>query len=222
MAHRQPERRARKVESALTARYGAAEKARLDPLDELILTVLSQNTSDTNRDRAWEELRKAYSSWSEVLEEGVDRLTDTIRPSGLAVQKSRTIMRILERLSVEGAPDLEHVRQMADDEALDYLTAIKGVGLKTAACVLCFSLGRPILPVDTHVHRVARRLGLTPPEASRDKAHDVLNAVVPPDLRFSLHIQLIRHGRAVCTARRPDCGRCGLADLCPRVGVEAA
>ena len=222
MAHLEPEWLARQVESRLQATYGQATKNRLDPLDELILTVLSQNTSDTNRDRAWGALRRTYSDWSEVLQQGPDLLMETIRPAGLAEQKGRTILRILELLSDAGIPNLEHLTEMSDDEALEYLTAIKGVGLKTAACVLCFSLERPVMPVDTHVHRVARRLGLIPPKASRDAAHDLLNLAVAPDLRFSLHIQLIRHGRAVCTARRPDCGSCELASLCPRVGVENA
>jgi endonuclease-3 len=218
--NRRPERLAQQVESTLEARYGIARKTRLDPLDELILTVLSQNTSDTNRDRAWEELQRTYSGWSEVLEEGPERLTETIRPAGLAKQKGLTIFRILDLLGGEDAPSLDHLRKMPDGEALSYLTEIKGVGLKTAACVLCFSLERPVMPVDTHVHRVARRLGLVPPNATRDAAHDVLNAVVPPDLRFSLHVQLIRHGRATCRARRAACDRCELVGICPRVGVE--
>ena len=221
MANREPERLARQVEEVLTARYGAARKARLDPLDELILTVLSQNTSDTNRDRAWTELRQAYSGWEEVRKEGPERLAATIRPAGLAEQKGRTILRILDLLSDGSPPSLDHLQRMSDDEAIDYLTDIKGVGLKTAACVLCFSLGRPIMPVDTHVHRVARRLGWVSATATRDAAHAELNALVPPDLRFSLHVQLIRHGRSTCRARRPDCGRCELAGICPRVGVES-
>jgi endonuclease-3 len=222
VGNERPERLARQVESTLKVRYGEARRNRLDPLDELILTVLSQNTSDANRDRAWEELQHVYSAWSEVLEDGPDRLTETIRPAGLAKQKSDTILRILKLLDGGGTPSLDHLREMPDGEALDYLTGIKGVGLKTAACVLCFSLERPIMPVDTHVHRVARRLGLVPPKATRDAAHDVLNSVVPPDLRFSLHVQLIRHGRSTCRARHADCDRCELAKVCPRVGVGDA
>ena len=117
-------------------------------------------------------------------------------------------------------PSLDHLRELPDDRALDYLTSIKGVGTKTAACVLCFSLGRPVMPVDTHVHRLAKRLGLVPPNASPEKAHEILNEIVAPDLRFSLHVQLIRHGRSTCRARRPECGRCEIAGICPRIGVN--
>lgn len=209
-----------RIESELRDSYGIAEKPRLDPLDELILTILSQNTSDVNRDRAWANLQESYGGWDEVRARGREPLEQTIRSAGLAAQKSETILRVLEALGEEGAPSLDHLRDLPDDRALDYLTSIKGVGTKTAACVLCFSLGRPVMPVDTHVHRLAKRLGLVPPNASPEKAHEILNAIVAPDLRFSLHVQLIRHGRSTCRARRPECGRCAIAELCPRIGVS--
>jgi endonuclease-3 len=180
-----------RIESELRDSYGIAEKPRLDPLDELILTILSQNTSDVNRDRAWANLQASYGGWDEVRAGGREALEHTIRSAGLAAQKSETILRVLEALGEEGA-----------------------------ACVLCFSLGRPVMPVDTHVHRLAKRLGLVPPKASPEKAHEILNAIVAPDLRFSLHVQLIRHGRSTCRARRPECGRCAIAQLCPRIGVS--
>ena len=217
-----PERGARlaeRVESELRTSYGPARKPRLDPLDELVLTILSQNTSDVNRDRAWENLKGTYAGWGEVLEGGRERLERTIRPAGLAAQKSATILRALETLGENGVPSLDHLHEMSDEVALSHLTAIKGVGTKTAACVLCFALGRPVMPVDTHVHRMARRLGLVPPNASPEVAHQVLNEVVPPGVRFSLHVQLIRHGRATCRARRPACDQCELAKICPRIGV---
>lgn len=209
-----------RIESELRDSYGIAEKPRLDPLDELILTILSQNTSDVNRDRAWANLQESYGGWDEVRARGREPLEQTIRSAGLAAQKSETILRVLEALDKEGSPSLDHLRHLPDDRALDYLTSIKGVGTKTAACVLCFSLGRPVMPVDTHVHRLAKRLGLVPPNASPEKAHEILNAIVAPDLRFSLHVQLIRHGRSTCRARRPECGRCAIAELCPRIGVS--
>lgn len=211
--------RVRQIESRLGERYGAAEKPRVDPLDELIHTILSQNTSDTNRDRAWSSLREEYGSWEEVLEDGAERLERTIRVAGLAQGKAATILRALRWSSDGGSPSLERLRTMSDEEALRYLTAIKGVGTKTAACVLCFSLGRPVMPVDTHVHRVSRRLGLVPDRATPERAYEVLNEIVPPELRFSLHLQLIRHGRETCRSRTPACPGCVLLDLCPRVGL---
>lgn len=215
-----PGRLAERVESRLRTRYGASRKPRLDPLDELILTILSQNTSDGNRDRAWERLRKTFADWDEVQRSDPEQLEGVIRPAGLAAQKSRTILRALAAASGDGAPSLDHLEEMPDDQALRYLTAIKGVGTKTAACVLCFAMGRPVMPVDTHVHRLARRLGLVPPNASPERTHTVLNELVPVDLRFSLHVQLVRHGRLTCRARTPECHSCPLEDLCPKVGVE--
>lgn len=213
-------RLAERVESVLRATYGEAQKPRLDPLDELILTILSQNTSDVNRDRAWTKLQERYEGWHEVLAEGRAQLEGTIRTAGLAAQKSETIIRVLETLGGTGVPNLDNLRDLSDNEALEFLTSIKGVGTKTAACVLCFSLGRPVMPVDTHVHRLAKRLGLVPAKASPERAHELLNQTVSPDLRFSLHVQLIRHGRTTCRARHPECGRCVIAGLCPRVGVN--
>ncbi len=219
---RSPARLATRVESRLRTRYGEPRKPRLDPLDELILTILSQNTSDGNRDRAWGRLRETFADWDEVRHSDPDRLEEAIRPAGLAAQKSRTILRALEAASAGGAPSLDQLEEMPDEQALRYLTAIKGVGTKTAACVLCFALGRPIIPVDTHVHRLARRLGLVPADASAERSHTLLNELVPRDLRFSLHVQLIRHGRSTCRARDPDCGTCPLRDICPRIGVDRA
>lgn len=118
-----------------------------------------------------------------------------------------------------GAPSLDHLDRMDDVEALDYLAGFHGVGVKTAACVLCFALERPVLPVDTHVDRVARRLGLAPERGGRDRVHRALNRDVPPELRRRLHLQLIRLGRDVCGARRAECDRCPVADLCPRIGL---
>lgn len=191
-----------------------------DPLDELILTILSQNTTDTNRDRAWERLRDAFDDWEEVRRAPRPRVEEAIRPAGLARQKTAAIRGVLEELRREvGAPHLDHLEEMDDAGALDYLAGFHGVGVKTAACVLCFALERPVLPVDTHVDRVARRLGLVPEGGGRDRVHRVLNREVPPELRRRLHLQLIRLGRDVCGARRAECDRCPVADLCPRVGL---
>lgn len=215
------EARVRRIEARLARAYGEPEKPRLDPLEELLLTILSQNTTDVNRDRAWGSLRERFEDWQEVRRAPRGRLEETIRVAGLARQKAGAIHAALERLEEEvGEPSLDHLHGMDDEEALEYLSDFRGVGVKTAACVLCFALGRPVLPVDTHVHRLGARLGLYPPDATAARAHEILNRTVPPDLRFRLHLHLIRHGRAVCTARRPACSSCVLQEVCPRVGVE--
>lgn len=210
-----------RLERRLDDAYGTPGKQRRDPLEELVLTILSQNTTDANRDRAWDALRTSFADWNEVRQAPRDLLERTIRVAGLAGQKAAAIQGALVRLAEEvGEPSLDHLGRMDDATALDYLSGFRGVGVKTAACVLCFSLRRPVLPVDTHVRRVSERLGLVPFGASAGRAHQVLNRVVPPDLRFRLHIQLIRHGRATCTARRPACDDCILEEECPRVGLE--
>ncbi len=214
--------RVREIEGRLTERYGPAERERFDPLDELLLTILSQNTNDGNRDLAYERLRERLPTWEDVRTAPRRRVESAIRPAGLGPQKARAIQEFLRALHAErGALSLDHLEGMADDEAIEYLTRFRGVGVKTAACVLCFSLGRPVMPVDTHVHRLARRLGLVPEKASAENAHEILNELVPPDFRFSFHIQLIRHGRRTCVARNPRCSTCVLSDLCPKVGVPA-
>lgn len=212
--------RVREIERRLRQRYGKPDKQRRPPLDELLLTILSQNTNDTNRDRAWEELRSRFGSWREVLEAERDELEDAIRVAGLAGQKAEAIHGVLATLDEKrGELSLDHLAELDDGEAMRYLESFHGVGTKTAACVLCFSLRRPVLPVDTHVRRVSERLGLIPEGAGAVEAHRVLQRTVPPELRFSLHLLLIRHGRATCGARRPACEACALEDLCPRVGV---
>lgn len=215
--------RIREIERRLRERHGEPGKPRRDPLDELILTILSQNTNDTNRDRAWRELRSRFASWREVLAANPRELEETIRVAGLAGQKGEAIRGVLERLDEErGRLTLDHLRKMDDAEAMTYLEGFRGVGTKTAACVLCFALRRPVLPVDTHVRRVSGRLGLVPEGTGSTRAHRILQQIVPPDLRFPLHLLLIRHGRATCTARRPDCEACVLEDVCPRTGVGEA
>jgi endonuclease-3 len=210
-----------RVAVTLAERYGLPMKPRLDPLDELILTILSQSTTDRNRDRAWDSLRQRYPAWDAVRLAPRDELEDTVRVAGLATQKAAAIQSALHRLVAEvGSESLDHLDALDDAAALDYLSDFQGVGIKTAACVLCFALGRPILPVDTHVHRVARRLGWIAPRATPPVAHHTLNDVVPDELRFALHIHLIQLGRETCTARRPRCHDCPLADECPRVGIE--
>lgn len=215
--------RIREIDERLGGEHGPPTKDRRDPLDELVLTILSQNTSDANRDRAWGRLRDRFRGWEEVRRADREALEEAIRPGGLAGQKAAAIHDLLDRLHEDrGEIGLGHLASMDDREAMDYLTDFRRVGTKTAACVLAFSLRRPVMPVDTHVDRVSRRLGLVPEGGGAAATHRVLNRDVPPDRRLPLHLLMIRHGRATCTARDPDCGGCCLADLCPRIGVEDA
>jgi len=205
----------------LEAEHGRTEKPRRDPLDELLFTILSQNTTDANRDRAWRRLRETFPNREAIRDADREALREVIRPAGLVRQKSAAIQGVLERLEEErGSLDLGHLEGMGDEEALEYLAGFSGVGVKTAACVLCFALRRPVIPVDTHVRRLAVRLGWAAEGSGAAAVHDVLNEEVPPQLRYRLHVALIAHGRATCTARSPDCGACVLAGSCPRVGVE--
>ena len=189
---------------------------RLDPVEELILTILSQNTSDVNRDRAWEAMRARFPTWERLAAAREGDLADAIRPGGLANTKAPRILAVLGEIRHrEGGFDLTWMREAPDEEVRAYLVSLPGVGPKTAACVLAFSLDRPALPVDTHVHRVAGRLGLLSPGTDAAAAHDILHELVPPEDRVAMHVGLIRHGRAVCRAGRPRCEDCVLNDLCP-------
>lgn len=190
------------------------------PLDELVRTILSQNTSDTNSDRAFAALREHFTDWNTVADAPVTEIEDAIRSGGLAQQKAPRIRSALRDIREHrGEIDLDFLSELPDDEALAFLESMDGVGPKTAACVLAFSLQRPIIPVDTHVHRVSKRLGLIGARTSAAKAHAELEAVVAPPDRVPLHVALIRHGREVCKARNPRCDDCVLGDVCPRVGV---
>lgn len=203
----------------LAARYGtpARSGARLDPVAELVLTVLAQNTADTNSHRAFVALRAAYPSWDAVLAAPTDELVDVIRPGGLAPTKSRRIQQVLAEVhdATDGTWDLGFLGEWPLEKARDWLVALPGIGRKTASIVLLFAFGRPALPVDTHVYRVAFRLGLLPPKTNLTRAHDLLEEVVPPESMYAAHVLFIGHGREVCRAPRPICGLCPLTDLCP-------
>ena len=189
---------------------------RLDPLEELILTILSQNTSDVNRDRAWEALRRRFPTWEALARARPRSVAAAIRPGGLSNTKAPRIVAVLREIQRrEGSFDLGWMRQATDQEVEEYLLSLPGVGPKTAACVLAFSLERPALPVDTHVARVATRLGFLAPGTPSAVAHRVMADLVPPGLRVSMHVGLIRHGRTICKAGRPRCEACPLRDLCP-------
>lgn len=176
-----------------------------------MLTILSQNTSDTNRDRAYALLRERFASWDEVRDAPLADVIEAIRPGGLAQQKAPRIQAVLREL---GGDDLAWLRDAPRERALDFLTALPGVGRKTAACVLIFSFDRPEIPVDTHVYRVGGRLGLFAARASFEAAHDEMLAIVDPEDAYELHMNLIRHGREVCRPR-PRCEECALRRMCP-------
>lgn len=197
--------------------YGRVEYPESGPvLDELIATVLSQNTTDANSSAAYDELVSRFPTWDAVRRARVDRLAATIRRAGLQQQKARCIQQILQTLwTRQGALTLEFVRDMAADEALEYLRGFPGVGPKTAACVLLFACRLPVLPVDTHVHRLSVRLGLVPTKTSAEKTHTLLACIVRGRQVLDFHVLLIRHGRRVCHAQRPDCPACALIDVCP-------
>jgi endonuclease III len=211
----------REVHRRLRSTYGPLDPPRrLGPVEELVLTILSQNTSDVNRDQAWSALRRRFPTWDQLARARPAQVADAIRPGGLSNVKAPRILAVLREIQTrEGDFDLSWMRDASDREVMEYLTSLTGVGPKTAACVLAFSLGRPALPVDTHVHRVAGRLGLVPPRATAAQAHPLLEAAVPPRLRVSMHVGLIRLGREICKAGRPLCEACPLQDLCPSAEI---
>jgi len=186
-----------------------------DPLSELILTVLSQNTADTNSGRAFVQLLRAYPSWHAIAEAPPLEVIATIQFGGLAQQKAPRIQAIL-RAVAERSPDmnLEFLEELPLEEARAWLRSLPGVGPKTAACVLLFALGRPALPVDTHVERVSKRLGLIPEKSTAEQAHTLLEELVEPADYYPFHMLLIKHGRRTCAARKPLCGKCPLLE-CP-------
>jgi endonuclease III len=192
------------------------------PIAELVLTVLSQSTNDRNRDVAYLGLRERFPSWEAVRDAPVDELEAAIRPGGISKVKSARIKQILQAIS-ETSPDgdlsLDWLPELSVEEAQRYLTNLPGVGRKTAACVLLFALGMHDVPVDTHVSRVSTRLGLFRPGAPFEEMHDVMLAFTPRGQELELHLNLLRHGRRTCHARRPACPECALERMCPKVGV---
>jgi endonuclease-3 len=188
------------------------------PLDELILTVLSQSTNDRNRDVAFFALRQRFASWEEVRDAPLADVELAIRPGGISRVKSQRIQQILRAI---GDPlSLDWIETAPLEQSRDALCALPGVGRKTAACVLLFSFGLPEVPVDTHVSRVATRLGLLRPGAPFEELHDQMLALTPPGAELELHVNLLRHGRRTCHSRSPECATCGLRRMCPRVGVR--
>jgi len=204
--------------------YGEpARRASDDPIRGLVGTILSQNTSDINSKRALENLTDAFPSWDAVLSAGLDEIEAAIRSGGLARQKAPTIQRALSAIvEHRGSIDATFLDDMADDDAMAFLTGIKGVGQKTAACVLLFDLERDVIPVDTHVHRVTRRIGLVPAATDAVRTQSVLEEQIAPGDRYAAHVLFIQHGRTICHARRPRCDACIVADLCDYASAAQA
>lgn len=217
-------KRAMLIDSKLTFEYGRKVRTEAeDPLDTLIETILSQNTSDVNSGRAFEALKKRYPAWSDILTAPQGELAQTIRSGGLAEIKARRIENVLRLLMKEqGALSLDFLGDMDGKDVEKWLTSIEGIGPKTAAIVLLFSLGRPAFPVDTHVFRVSKRLGLTGRASSRENAQRELEQLVPPDEYYNMHMNLIEHGRKRCRARKPLCDGCVVSGVCDylRIGLK--
>lgn len=207
---------AREIVQRLEQVYGTAKwQPRMEPLEELIHCILSQHTSDVNSFRAFEALRAAFPTWEAVLEAPMAQLASVIRVGGLANQKAPRIQAVLRAVKARSPSfEMSFLEQMETSEARRFLLSLPGIGPKCAAIVLCFSLGRPVIPVDTHVFRVSWRLGLIERSVGEAKAHERLQAQVPEEMAYSFHVALIRHGRTVCRASRPRCGKCVLRDLC--------
>ncbi|MSQ09680.1 MAG: endonuclease III [Dehalococcoidia bacterium] len=190
--------------------------SRNEPMRELAITILAQHTSDTNAERAFGLLWARYGDWQAIADAPVEDIVETIRTGGLAQQKGPRIKGVLQEIHRRlGSYDLWPLKERGFDGALEFLTTLNGIGPKTARCVLVFSLGIPAIPVDTHVHRVALRLGLLPPKMAADPAHPVIERMVPLEDRYRFHVYLIEHGRGVCRAISPRCGECPLHERCP-------
>ncbi len=209
------------VITALEHAYGPREfVSRGRAVEVLVETVLSQNTSDANSHRAFQSLLERFGSLEAVATASAVDIERAIANAGLSRIKSVRIKEILQRLLREnGSLDLAFLAGRDVEAARQYLTSLKGVGLKTASCVLLFSLGMPAMPVDTHVHRVSRRLGLIGPRVNAEAAHAELESMVPPADRYRFHLLLIEHGRRVCHARNPRCGVCAMSGVCPSAGT---
>lgn len=204
------------VYKKLVETYGQPQwRQHLPPVDELVSTILSQSTSDVNRDKGFYALKANYPDWASVMNAPEADVIATIRPAGLANQKGPRIQAALRYVyDARGTISLDFLADMPLADARDWLTAIKGVGRKTAAIILLFAFNRPAFPVDTHVHRITGRLGLIGPKVTADKAHDILEAMGAPETFYPLHLNLIRHGRETCLARNPKCAVCVLQAEC--------
>jgi endonuclease III len=221
-------RRLRTIRDRLRAYYGRPRNVpHRAPLDELVLTILSQNTNDRNRDIAYARLRARFPSWEDVARAPLAEVEGAIKPGGISKVKSRRIQEIVQTIgksrsaahpvadSSASGFSLDWLEEASRERAFGFLEQLPGVGRKTAACVLLFSYDRPELPVDTHVYRVSSRLGLIRHKASFEEAHDRLGELAEPQDVYELHVNLLRHGRRLCKAQRPLCDQCPLLRVCP-------
>jgi endonuclease-3 len=204
------------VHQKLLERFGSPQWPNpMPPLDELVSTILSQNTNDANRDRAYEGLRLRFPTWEQVRDAPVDEVIQAIRPAGLANQKGPRIQQALREITAQhGSLNLDFLNHLSPEDVSAWLRGFKGVGPKTAAIVLLFSLGKPAFPVDTHIYRVSGRIGLRPAKMNPEQAHAHLAKLLPPESYYAAHLNLIRLGREICQARHPNCPICPLQYLC--------
>jgi endonuclease-3 len=207
----------RTIQSLLRRAYGSRPwKCWGDGVSVLVDTILSQNTSAANSDAGYKRLRRRFRSWKQVADAPVEEVERCIRVSGLSNQKAPRIQAILRHVREErGKIDLQFLAETDDESAYRYLRAFPGVGPKTACCTLLFAFGKGVFPVDTHIHRIARRLGLVPPGATAEQAHEALTPLIRAKDRYEMHVLLIEHGRKTCRAINPRCDECVLLKLCP-------
>lgn len=210
------EEKIREIHRRLLIQYGDKGGSKgWDPVTLLVSAILSQNTNDALRDRAFERLRARFSSWEEVRDAPVEEVEEAIRVAGLSRQKAFRIQQALRRITDEvGTLDLSFLQKMDLEEARKWLMSMEGIGPKTAAIILLFGLGMAAFPVDTHIFRVSKRLGLISQKTTREKAHKILESLIPPEHYYSFHLNMIEHGRKVCFPRHPRCRECVLNDLC--------
>ncbi len=204
----------------LEGKYKIPERPKAPLLDALFRVLLSQNTTDRNCDVAFSRLKERFRQWEEAETASLEDLEEAIRPAGMSKIRASRIKEILALLKeTHKSLDLEFLKKLDPESALDFLLSLPGVGIKSASVLLLFYLGHPFFPVDTHVYRVGRRLGVIPLRLDVKKAHEHMNRVVPDDLKYPFHMALVMHGRRVCRARNPRCGECVLDDICQKVGL---
>lgn len=206
----------RRCESALAATYGRPVwDGPGNPVEMLVETLLSHNVNDVNRDRAYQRLRGRFPDWDDVADAAPEEVAEAVRPAGFPAIKGARIQAALRTIRAQfGSISLDALLDWTDGQAKEYLRSFPGVGPKTAACVLCFAMGRPVMPVDTHVGRITRRLGLVPERATAEEAHDIMDSITPPELVFPFHVEMIRHGRVLCRPAKPACDRCPITAEC--------
>ena len=210
-----PKQKAREVSDILEKMFGVPRRAEVNPLDCLIRTILSQNTNDVNRDKAYDNLRERFPTWEDVMAADVLEIKEAIRVGGLSNQKSERIKNFLNQLKSEkGTLSLDFIDELSTNEAVEFLCRHKGIGIKTAYVTLAFAFGRNVFPVDTHILRISKRLGFIPNNCTAEKAHELMTPLIPQGKAFPFHINLISFGRKICHARNPKCNECPITDYC--------